>query len=88
MATRRPAIALFAALAMWAPTLRGFLRGAIDVDSAGIRFLFAFAVAWIAVTIVSVIVAGYGGQPPAPRRRKNDIVAEPSMVTEDEVLPG
>jgi len=67
---------------------RGFLRGAIDVDSAGIRFLVAFAVAWIAVTILSVIVAGYGGQPPAPRRRKNDIVAEPSVVTEDEVLPG
>ena len=73
---RRPAIALVAAIAIWAPTLRGFLHGSIDLSSTATRFLLAFAFTWVGVTVVTIIIAGYGGQPAGPRRRRTDRITE------------
>ena len=76
MHARRPMIALVAAIAIWSPTLRGFVRGSIDLSTTATRFLLAFALAWVGVTVVAIIVAGYGGQPPGPRRRRTDLPAD------------
>jgi hypothetical protein len=76
MLNRRPMIALIAALCLWAPSLKAFLTEQIDVVPAATRFLAAFGVAWIGVTILGIIVAGYGNagpaEPPTPRRRRSD----------------
>ena len=74
MLHRRPLIALVAALALWAASLKAFLTGGIDMTTAGIRFLVAFAAAWVGVTILGTVVAGYGNQPAStsPRRRRTD----------------
>ena len=89
MLTRRPVIALVASMLLWAPSFKQFLAGAIDVDSVCTRFLVAFAVAYVGVTILGIIVAGYGAddtevvqlEADVPRRRRSDF-ADP-MVTED-----
>src|SRR4051794_5082314 len=92
MLTRRPVYALVAAMLLWAPTLKAFLGGGIDVYAVCTRFLVAFAVAYVGVTILGLIVAGYG-QPvppaaeadPLPRRRRADladVTALDDMVTE------
>ena len=89
MLTRRPLIALVASMLLWAPSFKQFLAGAIDVDSVCTRFLVAFAVAYVGVTILGIIVAGYGSNDiePAPidvdvpRRRRSDF--DDSMVSED-----
>ena len=84
---RRPAIALVTAIAFWTPTLRGFLRGSIDLSSTAIRFLLAFLLAWIAVTVVMIIVSGYGGQPTGPRRRRTDHAGDAVPVQPTDVDP-
>ena len=74
MLHRRPLIALVAALMLWAASLKAFLTGGIDLTTAGVRFLIAFAVAWVAVSLLGMVVAGYGKDPtvPSPRRRRSD----------------
>jgi hypothetical protein len=82
MLARRPAYALFAALALWAPTLMGFVQNQIDITTAGMRFLAAFAVAWIGVTVLGMVVAGYGNVEP-PRRRASDFEPGDELVADD-----
>ena len=92
MLTRRPLIALLAALALSAASLKAYLAGAIDLSTAGIRFLVAFIVAWIGVTILGIVVAGYGNirpatdeQPVPPRRRRTDASEDTAI---DDGAPG
>ena len=72
MLHRRPLIALVAALALWGASLKAFLTGGIDLTTAGVRFLVAFALAWVGVTILGTVVAGYGYDPTGPAERRNE----------------
>ena len=67
---------MVATLALWAASLKAYLTGGIDLTTAGIRFLFAFAAAWVGVTVLGMLVAGYGKEttPSSPRRRRSDAV--------------
>ena len=88
MLTRRPLIALVAALALWVASLKAYLTGAIDLSTAGIRFLVAFAVAWVGVTVLGTVVAGYGKQEPtesSPRRRSSDLAGVAGVANFDTV---
>src|SRR5881394_976096 len=78
MLRRRPLIALVAALALWAASLKAYLTGGIDLTSAGIRFLVAFAAAWVGVTVLGTVVAGYGRGPSGPAERRTAATPEPS----------
>ena len=70
---RRPIWALVTALVMWAPSMKAYVTGAVDLVTAGTRFLVAFIVAWIGVSILCMVIAGYGNVTHHPRRRVNDV---------------
>ena len=56
----RPTIAFVMALAMWAPTASAFVHGNLDVAPTGIRFLLALGASWLGVTLLAIVVGGYG----------------------------
>ena len=56
----RPTIAFVAALAMWIPTANAFVHGNLGVVPTGLRFVIALAASWIGVTILALVVGGYG----------------------------
>ena len=56
----RPTIAFLAALAIWSPSANAFVHGNLDVAPTGIRFLIALAVSWVGVTVLAMVVGGYG----------------------------
>ena len=82
-------VSLAISLVLWFPTLRGTLRGDIEITDAGIRYFLALAIAWAGVYGVSSLVAMYaskpndrrppspdpGGRAPAPARRQDDAPA-------------
>jgi hypothetical protein len=88
MLARRPLYALVLALLVWAPSANGFIHENLDLTTTAVRFLIALAVAWIAVTVIALVIDGYGKTPgpveeaPAelPRRRTTDH-AEPEDGT-------
>jgi hypothetical protein len=104
---RRPAvdpallfgISLAMSLLLWWPSLTGALHGTIDITSAGLRYLAALGLSWLAVFGVGTLVAGYareatqGPGPPAlppgpvehPLRRVEDGTAE---ATDPDAGPG
>jgi hypothetical protein len=63
----RPTIAFLVALALWAPSGNAFVHGNLDVVPTGVRFLVALTVAWVGVTLLAMIVGGYGEQEPSDR---------------------
>jgi hypothetical protein len=73
---RRPAvdpallfgISLALSLVLWWPSLVGALHGSIDITSAGLRYLAALGLSWVAVYCVGTLVVGYGreAQPTPP----------------------
>jgi hypothetical protein len=74
----RPAIAFFAALLLWAPSANAFVHGNLDVAPTGVRFLVALTVSWIGVTVLAMIVGGYGNHAAA---ETSDLVdAEPDTL--------
>ena len=96
MEPRRPAadpallfgISLALSLVLWWPSLSGALNGSIDITVAGLRYLAALALSWVAVFGVGTLVAAYARDarptPPAlppgpvehPSRRADDPPAE------------
>ena len=80
MFARRPLYAFVAALVVWAPTANGFVHDNLDLTTTALRFVIALVVAWIGVTILALVVDGYGHkhgpiEPPdheRPRRRASD----------------
>src|SRR4051812_36621008 len=81
MFARRPLMALTAALLLSATSIKAYLAGGIDMVTAGTRFLVAFVVAWVGVTILGMVVAGYGSVTnpaiePMPGRRRSDPVPD------------
>jgi hypothetical protein len=77
------AVSLIVSLVLWYSTLRGVLRGDVDVVDGGMRYLVALAISWAGVYFVSAIVTSYSAQhelgsdpaPPGdehPRRRAED----------------
>jgi hypothetical protein len=77
MFARRPLYAFVAALALWAPSGNSFIHDNLDLTTAAVRFLIALALSWIGVTVLALVVEGYGkGAEPdieeLPRRRASD----------------
>jgi hypothetical protein len=60
------AVALAISLVLWYPTLRGTMRGDIDITDAGIRYMLALAISWAGVFGISSLVAMYASQPRRP----------------------
>jgi hypothetical protein len=63
------AISLGMSLVLWWPSLTGALHGSIDITSAGLRYLAALGLSWVAVFGLGTLVAGYAreaGQRPGP----------------------
>jgi len=56
-------ISLAISLVLWFPTLRGTMRGDIEITDAGIRYFLALAIAWAGVYGVSALVAMYASKP-------------------------
>ena len=56
----RPTIAFLVALAIWSPTANAFVHGNLDIAPTGIRFLIALAVSWFGVTVLAIVIGGYG----------------------------
>jgi hypothetical protein len=89
-------VSLFVSLVLWYPTLRGTMRGDIDITDAGIRYFLALAIAWAGVYGICALVAMYASQPrrptpppgvsaDTPQRRRDDVpAAEPAPVNEEE----
>src|SRR5437016_4443481 len=85
-------VSLAISLVLWFPTLRGTMRGDIEITDAGIRYFLALAIAWAGVYGVSALVAMYASKPndrrpprspdpagraPQPARRQEDVAVEP-----------
>ncbi len=90
-------VSLVVSLVLWYPTLRGAMRGDIDITDAGIRYFLALAISWAGVYGVAAIVAMYASQPPReptpppgaasdnPQRRRDDPAnAEPQPASEEQ----
>ena len=60
MMARRPLYAFVLALILWAPSAKGFLHDNLDLTTTAVRFLIALAASWIGITILALVVAGYG----------------------------
>jgi hypothetical protein len=56
-------VSLAISLVLWFPTLRGTLRGDIEITDAGIRYFLALAIAWAGVYGICAIVAMYASKP-------------------------
>jgi hypothetical protein len=77
-------ISLALSLVLWWPSLTGALDGSIDITVAGLRYLAALGLSWVAVFGIGTLVAAYGRDsrptPPAlppgpvehPRRRADE----------------
>jgi hypothetical protein len=91
MLARRPVIAFVSALLMWSPSAFAFVHEDLDLVNAAVRFLVALTVAWVGVTILALVVEGYGApaqpRPLAPKRRKTDDEG-PALADEESPLPG
>jgi hypothetical protein len=77
-------MALLLSLVLWWSTLRALLDGNVDIMDAGLRYLACLGFSWLAVYFISMLVAGYGQDPPArppasqsPARRAEDPAAQP-----------
>jgi hypothetical protein len=55
----RLSLALLASLALWWPTLRGTLDGAVDPIEASLRWVAAFVVASVALRLLTSLVETY-----------------------------
>lgn len=55
----RFSVTLLVSLALWSTTMLAALRGDIDIAVAGVRYLVAFAVAWLGVGMFSALVHAY-----------------------------
>ena len=60
MLARRPLYAFIAALVVWAPTANGFVHDNLDLTTTALRFVIALVVAWVGVTLLALVVDGYG----------------------------
>ncbi|MCU1428222.1 MAG: hypothetical protein JWL83_2222 [Actinomycetia bacterium] len=91
------AISLLMSLALWWPSLRQALSGNLDITVAGLHYLAALGLSWLAVFGVGTLVSGYAQtthhaqpSPPAlpptpivhPLRRDDDTEVDPSAVEE------
>jgi hypothetical protein len=88
------AISLVVSLGLWWPSLTGALSGRIDITVAGLRYLAALGLSWVAVFGLATLFAGYGRQahpgPPAlppgpvehPLRRAADPAENPAPAAE------
>ena len=81
---------LVASLVLWFPTLQACMRGDTDLASASLRYLVAFALATLAVNVLSQLVTGYASQAvepslakpeTGPGRRRDDV--EPLLATDE-----
>ena len=82
---------LVASLVLWIPTLQACMRGDTDLFTASIRYLVAFGLSMLAVSVLSQLVTGYAAlqtaDEPAPEpgspvgRRREDI--EPALAADD-----
>ena len=63
-------VSLAISLVLWYPTLRGTMRGDIEITDAGIRYFLALAIAWAGVYGVSVARRDVREQAARPRRRR------------------
>ena len=53
-------ISLALSLVLWWPSFTGALDGSIDITVAGMRYLAALGLSWVAVYGVGTLVAAYG----------------------------
>jgi hypothetical protein len=91
-------ISLGLSLVLWWPSLGGALNGSIDITVAGLRYLAALGLSWVAVFGVATLVASYAREaqptPPAlppgpvehPLRRADDTAVDdtPEDAVEDQ----
>ena len=59
-------VSLVVSLVLWYPTLRGTMKGDIDITDAGIRYFLALAISWAGVYAICALVAMYASQPRRP----------------------
>jgi hypothetical protein len=59
-------VSLVISLLLWWGTLRGVLRGDVDVVDGGIRYLVALAISWAGVYGICVVFSRYNAQASAP----------------------
>jgi hypothetical protein len=81
-------ISLVLSLALWWPSLTGALDGSIDITVAGLRYLAALGLSWIAVYGLSLLVSGYGREahPAGPPALPPGTVEHPLRRSEDPAL--
>jgi hypothetical protein len=53
-------ISLAMSLVLWWPSFTGALDGSIDITVAGLRYLAALGLSWVAVFAIGTLVASYG----------------------------
>jgi len=92
-------ISLALSLVLWWPSLTGALDGSIDITVAGMRYLAALGLSWVAVFGVGTLVAAYARDaqptPPAlppgpvehPLRRADDASAEDTEAADGAESP-
>jgi len=80
-------VALIISAVLWYPTLRGTMKGDIEITTAGIRYMLALAISWAGVYGVSSLVAMYASQPRRPRPAQPGAKADAPQRRHDDVPP-
>jgi hypothetical protein len=77
-------ISLLLSLLLWWPSLQGALDGSLDITVAGLRYLAALGLSWLAVFGVGTLVAGYAhDSAPTPPALPPGPVQHPLRRAED-----
>jgi hypothetical protein len=58
-------ISLLLSLALWWPSLTAAMHGDVDITVAGLRYLAALGLSWVAVYGVASLIANYAHEEPA-----------------------
>jgi hypothetical protein len=77
-------ISLGLSLVLWWPSLSGALNGSIDISVAGLRYLAALGLSWVAVFGIATLVASYAREArPTPPALPPGPVEHPLRRAED-----
>ncbi len=79
---------------LWFPAMTATMSGELEMADGALRYVVAFAVAWVAVAFVDRLLNGYAsasaipvGPDGVPRRRKDDVVEPPAALDLAEQAP-
>ena len=80
-------VALVISAVLWYPTLRGTMKGDIEITNAGIRYMVALAISWAGVYGISALVAMYASQPRRPSPAPPGVRADTPQRRRDDEQP-